>query len=108
MKKAKTKKKVNGFDPTIEDLSDAYFNQEFPFEFGRHLTPAELEENRKGIEALTGIPRARRGRPVKPDDEKFVAISIRIDPAVLERVKKKAKKRGIGYQTLINEALKAI
>ncbi len=32
-------------------------------------------------------------------------IAIRIDPRVLEEVKKEAKQRDIGYQTLINNIL---
>jgi uncharacterized protein (DUF4415 family) len=32
-------------------------------------------------------------------------IAIRVDPDVLERFRKEAKRRKIGYQTLINEVL---
>jgi uncharacterized protein (DUF4415 family) len=32
-------------------------------------------------------------------------IAIRLDPQVLERFRKEAKRRNIGYQTLINKAL---
>ncbi|MNL59611.1 hypothetical protein D3C87_1833540 [compost metagenome] len=34
------------------------------------------------------------------------AISIRIDEFVLERLKKKARKEGVAYQSLINDILK--
>jgi uncharacterized protein (DUF4415 family) len=32
-------------------------------------------------------------------------IAIRVDPAVLERFRKEARRRGVGYQTLINQVL---
>jgi uncharacterized protein (DUF4415 family) len=32
-------------------------------------------------------------------------IAIRLDPDVLNRFRKEAKRRKVGYQTLINEAL---
>jgi len=32
-------------------------------------------------------------------------IAIRIDPQVLEAVRREAKRRGVGYQSLINELL---
>ena len=32
-------------------------------------------------------------------------IAIRIDPTVIEGFRKAAKRRGVGYQTLINEVL---
>lgn len=32
-------------------------------------------------------------------------IAIRIDPQVLESLRKEAKRRGVGYQTLINDVL---
>lgn len=47
----------------------------------------------------------RRGRPVIGESPRK-AISIRIEKAVLEKLKSKAKKSGIAYQSLINEILK--
>ena len=32
-------------------------------------------------------------------------IAIRVDPHVLDQFRKEARRRGIGYQTLINEVL---
>ena len=32
-------------------------------------------------------------------------IAIRVDPAVLDGFRKEARRRGVGYQTLINEVL---
>jgi uncharacterized protein (DUF4415 family) len=47
----------------------------------------------------------RRGRPVIGESPRQ-AISIRIDERVLEKLKSKAKKTGVAYQSLINEILK--
>jgi len=47
----------------------------------------------------------RRGRPVIGESPRR-AISIRIDENVLERLKSKAKKTGVAYQSLINDILK--
>lgn len=47
----------------------------------------------------------RRGRPVIGEMARK-AISIRIDEAVLRKLKAKAKKQKVPYQSLINEILK--
>lgn len=47
----------------------------------------------------------RRGRPVLGESPRK-AISIRIEENVLEKIKNKARKRGLAYQNLINEILK--
>jgi uncharacterized protein (DUF4415 family) len=78
---------------------------EFPFDKARKVTP---EENEKFTEALTkqfGIKLRKRGRPAKDEEEKYEPISIRLHPKVLAWAKEEAKKRGIGYQSVINEAL---
>ncbi|WP_413578513.1 BrnA antitoxin family protein [Bdellovibrio sp. HCB290] len=47
-------------------------------------------------------------RPGRPLISQFArkAISIRIDTEVLAKIKKKARKQGIPYQSLINDILK--
>ncbi len=80
----------------------------FPFERARRITPAEVESYRGAIKAKTGRkPRRRPGRPPKPPAEKYHPIAIRLHPAVLVWAKKEAKKRGVGYQSIINEVLLA-
>ena len=79
--------------------------KEFPFEKARRISSKEVESARKAIEANTGEERAKRGRPKKAATEKHRAVSIRLHPKVLVWAKKEAKKRGIGYQTVINEVL---
>lgn len=47
----------------------------------------------------------RRGRPVIGDSPRK-AVSIRIESKVLDKLKSQAKKKGIAYQSLINDILK--
>ena len=71
---------------------------------GRHVTPAEHEKYSKALDAQFGINRPRVGRPslgpLKAQD-----IHLRIPPGILERLRAKAEKLGIGYQTLIKQIL---
>jgi uncharacterized protein (DUF4415 family) len=46
----------------------------------------------------------RVGRPPIGDEPRQL-VAIRLDVGVLDRFRKEAKRRGIGYQTLINEVL---
>ena len=77
----------------------------FPFERARRVTGDEVELARKAIEARTGLPRQARGRPPKPDTERYRATSIRLHPKVMAWARKQARRRKVGYQTIINEAL---
>jgi len=80
--------------------------KEFPFEKARRVTAIEVEKGRKAIERLTGLKRPKRkGRPSKPDKDKYVPISVRLHPDALAWLKKEAKRRSIPYQTIINEVL---
>jgi len=78
---------------------------DFPFERARKATPAEVEAARRAIEKLTGKPRSRRGRPPKPAGERYRAISIRLHPKALAWAGREAKRRGVGYQSVINGVL---
>lgn len=77
----------------------------FPFKRARRITAKEVIAAHKSIEVLTGKKRALRGRPPKIKSEKYRVISIRLHPQIFNWAKKEAKKRGLGYQTVINEAL---
>jgi predicted DNA binding CopG/RHH family protein len=46
-----------------------------------------------------------KGRQSKTETEKYKPISIRLHPVILEWAKAEAQKRGIGYQSVINETL---
>ncbi|MBI4667637.1 MAG: AT hook motif protein [Elusimicrobia bacterium] len=78
--------------------------KEFPFSRAHRVTNQELEIARKAIEAKLGIKRHTRGRPPKGLD-KYEPIQIRLHPKALHWAKLEAKHRGIGYQTVINQAL---
>ena len=80
-------------------------SKDFPFEKARRILPREVRAARKAIEERTGQRRKSRGRPAKPDEEKFVPTSIRLHPLVLQWAKREAKRRGYGYQTLISKIL---
>lgn len=53
-------------------------------------------------EQLKGMRRV--GRPPLGDEPKKL-IAVRVDPRVLESFRKEARRRRVGYQTLINEIL---
>lgn len=76
----------------------------FPFESARRLTANETEAARKAIERKLGKKRPRRGRPPK-GVEKYQPVSIRLHPSVIAWAKREAKRRRLGYQTVINEVL---
>jgi uncharacterized protein (DUF4415 family) len=82
-------------------------SKNFPFERARRVSTEEVDSARKAIEAKTGNKRVSRGRPLKSEEQKFVPTSIRLHPQVIAWAKKEAKKRGVGYQTIINEILLA-
>lgn len=71
----------------------------------RKVTSSETEMFRQMIEKKLGVKRPKRGRPAKPEGAKMKPISIRLHPKVLLWAKKEAKRRGVGYQTVINEVL---
>ena len=78
---------------------------EFPFERARRVTQEENAEFRAAIADQFGITLKQRGRPAKEPEEKYEPISIRLHPKVLAWAKNEAEKRGVGYQTVINEVL---
>lgn len=49
----------------------------------------------------------RVGRPTLSDAGARQTIAIRIDPEVLAKFKRAAKRRNVGYQTLMNDVLAA-
>lgn len=75
----------------------------FNFKHSRRVTPEEVEKFRKAIEAKLGVKRPSRGRP--PKEDKYMPIYIRLHPKIIAWAKARAKRRGVGYQTIINETL---
>jgi uncharacterized protein (DUF4415 family) len=84
---------------------EAFLMQEFDFSKARRATPKETEKYRKAIEAKLGVKRKPRGRPRKPAGEKFKSLTIRLDPRVIAWAKREAKRKHIGYQTVLNQEL---
>ena len=82
-------------------------DNEFPFHRARKITPEEVEWGRRAIEKLTGKPRLPRGRPPKAAEDKYELISIRLHPKAAAWARRLGRKRGVGYQTIINETLLA-
>lgn len=78
---------------------------EFPFERARRVTPEENQVFRAAIADQFGIKLRKRGRPSKEAEEKYEPISIRLHPKIVAWAKAEGEKRGVGYQTVINEVL---
>ncbi len=76
----------------------------FDFSKARKITPIETEMFRKAIENTFHIKRRPRGRPPKGED-KYRDVHIRLHPKALRWARVQAKRRGIGYQTVINKTL---
>lgn len=79
--------------------------KEFPFEKAKRVSHRELAIARKAIEEKIGIARQTRGRPPKNETEKYLPTTIRLHPKALAWARREAKKRRVGYQTIINEVL---
>jgi len=78
---------------------------DFPFEKSRRITAREAEEARRAIAERTGRPRRSRGRPPKDPARRYVRTTIRLHPKVVAWARSEAHRRGIGYQSVINEVL---
>jgi uncharacterized protein (DUF4415 family) len=62
-------------------------------------------ENSDEINYCIDGRRNNMGRPRKEEHEKYKSTHIRLHPKVVEWAKAEAEKRGIGYQSVINETL---
>lgn len=59
----------------------------------------------KRLSAREMFPRRGRGRPKLHPDLKYRPVFMKIAPQTLAAVREEAERRGIGYQTLINDVL---
>jgi hypothetical protein len=80
-------------------------SNDFPFDRARRVTSREVDRARAGIEARTGVLRPASGRPPKTETEKYQATSIRLHPKAIAWARREARKRRVGYQTIINRVL---
>ena len=78
---------------------------EFPFASAKRITAEEVATAEEAVRKQFGIELPKRGRPTKDQSERYESVSIRLHPKVIEWAKEEAAERGIGYQTVINEAL---
>ena len=67
-----------------------------------HSSDAELKSYKKAIEKKLGV---KLGPPFKSADEKYIPTYIKLNPKIIKWAKKVALKKGIGYQTVINNEL---
>jgi hypothetical protein len=79
--------------------------KEFDFSRARRVTAREVEEGRRAIEAKWGVKRPSRGRPPKSAAEKYCPVHIRLHPRAYHWAHREARRRHVGYQTVINQAL---
>jgi len=79
--------------------------EEFPFDRARKVGASERQKFLKAYETTFGEKPPLRGRPTKVPSEKYRDIHIKIHPRALQWTTSEARRRGIGYQTVINETL---
>jgi uncharacterized protein (DUF4415 family) len=79
--------------------------RDFDFSKARRITPQEVAMFRKAYENTFGEKPPQRGRPLKKAHLKYKDIHIKIHPKALQWARNRAKKKGVGYQTVINEVL---
>ena len=99
----KTKKR-NADTTDIPELTAAEFKR------ARRVTPKETEAFRRAIEDKLGTSRPpRMGRPPKHSKEKYVPISWRTPPEVMEWLVEQAHHAGIQkYQTFLSLLLRGM
>ncbi len=68
----------------------------------RNITATERSIFKKAIEVKLGV---KLGRPFMNPTLKKKNVTIKLSPALILKLKKKAKKSGKPYQTFINEIL---
>lgn len=78
---------------------------EFPFEEARRITAKEVAAARIAVKEQFDIEPPKHGIPTKDESERYEPVSIRLHPKVIKWAKEEAQRRGVGYQTVINEAL---
>ena len=99
----KTKRRTRDITD-IPELTDAELKR------ARRVTPKETEAFRRAIEDKLGISRPpRMGRPPKNPSEKYVPISWRTPPEVMEWLIAQARLAGVGkYQTFLSILLRGM
>ena len=91
------KRKIDYSD--IPELTDEELKR------ARRVTPEEHARFHQAYINTFGKEPPARGRPRKHPSELFNHVHMRMPPAILARAKARAKRLGIGYQTLINRVI---
>lgn len=89
------KRKRYGIDPENPPLTESDLKR------ARRVTPEEHKMFLGAVEKFRA-----RGRP-KKSSGKYRPVTIRLHPNVLQWARAEAKRRGLGYQTVINQTLLA-
>jgi uncharacterized protein (DUF4415 family) len=78
-----------------------------PAEEDSRLELKEGIRNTKSPDADNALVIAGRkiGRPPKSENERYKSTHIRLHPMIVEWAKAEAERRGVGYQSVINETL---
>lgn len=64
-----------------------------------------VSDSQAAVAKTAALTSKRRGRPPKKEADKYRPTHIFFHPKIVEWAKAEAEKRGIGYQSVINEAL---
>jgi uncharacterized protein (DUF4415 family) len=110
---------------TFDDAVTVFLDPWWPIRSGEVAMPKRSRSSARGGRAAGSVRRTRRridfsdipdsspeqlaamrrvGRPPLGKEPRQL-IAIRVDPSVLESFRKEARRRRVGYQTLINEVL---
>ena len=101
----RTKRKIEKLDLNDPDLAIPPLTEK-QLRSARPSTAEETEKYRRAIENTLGVPRPpRMGRPPKHPHEKYRPVYMKLHPRVLAWARQQAKRRGLGYQTIINSTL---
>ncbi len=76
-------------------------DSEFPFDRARRVTPEEHQHFKTLLAQQFGTQPDATTAPEAP----YLSVSLQLHPKILDWAKAEAQKRGIEYQTVINEVL---
>ena len=79
--------------------------RELPSEPHKRLTTENIVAGERSAKGKLSDYIYKTGRRPKTEKEKYKPVSIRLHPVVLEWAKAEAERRGVGYQSVINETL---
>lgn len=79
--------------------------KEFSIESDQRNTSQKVVDGEKDAQRQLSDYIYKTGRRPKTEKEKYKPVSIRLHPVVLEWAKAEAERRGVGYQSVINETL---